>query len=105
MRAKLEEATRRADAFRAALEVAQGESTTSQAKVLLLRQRVEEAEVVARQNADEIRQPRILEHEHGPMFATLREEPTQPWATSARRLLASRTQSTMLAIFSSSLTW
>ena len=47
LRAKLEEATRRADAFRAALEVAQGESTTSQAEVLLLRQRVEEAEVVA----------------------------------------------------------
>ena len=37
LRAKLEEATRRADAFWAALEVAQGESTTSQAEVLLLR--------------------------------------------------------------------
>ena len=55
LRAKLEEATRWADAFLAALEVAQGESTTSQAEVLLLRQRVEEAEVVTRQNADEIR--------------------------------------------------
>ena len=41
--------------------------------MLLLRQRVEEAEVVARQNADEIRQRRILEHEHGPMLTTLRE--------------------------------
>ena len=71
--AKLEEATGRTDAFLATLEVAQGESTTSQAEVLLLRQRVEEAEVVTRQNADEIRQRRILEHEHGPMLTTLRE--------------------------------
>ena len=47
LRAKLEEVTRRADASRAALEVAQGELTTSQAEVLLLRQRVEEADVVA----------------------------------------------------------
>lgn len=46
--AKLEEATRRADALRDALEVAQGESTTSQAEVLLLRHRVEEAEAIAR---------------------------------------------------------
>ena len=37
LRAKLEEATRRADALWNALEVAQGESTTSQAEVLLLR--------------------------------------------------------------------
>ena len=73
LRAKLEEARWRADAFRAALEVAQGESTTSQAEVLLLRQRVEEAEAVARQNADEIRQRRILEHEHDPMLTALRE--------------------------------
>ena len=73
LRAKLEEATRRADALWAALEVAQGELTTSQAEVLLLRQRVEEAEAVTRQNADEIRQRRILEHEHGPMLTTLRE--------------------------------
>ena len=48
LRAKLEEATRWDDAFRAGLEVAQGELTTSQAEVLLLRQRVEEAKVVAR---------------------------------------------------------
>ena len=34
---------------------------------------MEEAEVVARQNAEEIRQRRILEHEHGPMLTTLRE--------------------------------
>ena len=73
LRTKLEEATWRADAFRAALEVAQGELTASQAEVLLLCQRVEEAEAVARQNADEIRQRRILEHEHGPMLTTLRE--------------------------------
>ena len=41
--------------------------------MLLLRQRVEEAKAVARQNADEIRQRRLLEHEHGPMLTTLRE--------------------------------
>ena len=34
---------------------------------------MEEAEVIAGQNADEIRQRRILEHEHGPMLTTLRE--------------------------------
>ena len=53
--------------------MAQGELTASQAEVLLLRQRVEEAEVVAGQNADEIRQRRILEHEHGPMLTMLWE--------------------------------
>ena len=37
LRAKLQEVTRGADAFRAALEVAQGELTASQAEVLLLR--------------------------------------------------------------------
>ena len=73
LRVKREEATRLADASRATLEVAKGELTTSQAEALLLRQRVEEAEAVARQNADEIRQWRILEHEHGPMLTMLRE--------------------------------
>ena len=38
LRTKLEEATWRADALWAALEAAQGESTTSHAEVLLLRQ-------------------------------------------------------------------
>ena len=105
LRAKLEEATRRADASRAALDVAQEELTTSRAEALLLRQRVDEAEAIARQNEDEIRQRRILEHEHGPMLATLQERANTALVTSARRLLTSRTQSTMLAIFSSSLTW
>ena len=73
LRAKLEEATRRVDALRAALEVAQGESTTSHAEVLLLRQRVDEAEAVTRQNADKICQRRLLEHEHSPMLTMLRE--------------------------------
>src|SRR4051812_35213681 len=59
LRAKLEEATRQADASWAALEVARGESTTSQAEVLRLRQRVEEAEAIARQNADEISQRQV----------------------------------------------
>ena len=59
--------------MRAALEVAQGESTTSHAEVLLLRQRVDEAEAIAWQNKDEIRQRRIMEHEHGPMLTMLRE--------------------------------
>ena len=48
LRSKLEEVARRADASRAALEVALGELTTSQAEVLLLRQWGEEAEAVAR---------------------------------------------------------
>ena len=73
LRTKLEEAARRGDALRAALEVAQGESTTSRVEVLLLHQRLDEAEAVACQNADEIRQRRLLEHEHAPMLATLQE--------------------------------
>ena len=73
LRAKLEEATRQADALRVTLEAAQGESATSHAEVLLLRQQVVEAEVVARQNADEMRQRRLLEHEHAPMLTTLWE--------------------------------
>ena len=73
LRAKLEEVSRRADASRAALDVAQEELTTSRAEALLLRQRVDEAEAVARQNEDEICQRRILEHERGPMLARLWE--------------------------------
>ena len=53
--------------------MAQEELTTSRTEALLLHQRVDEAEAVARQNKDEIRQRRILEHEHGPMLTTLRE--------------------------------
>ena len=73
LRTKLEEAMWRVDALQAALEAAQGESTTSHAEVLLLRQWVVEAEAIARQNADEMRQRRLLEHEHAPMLTTLRE--------------------------------
>ena len=73
LRVKREEATRLADASRATLEVAQGELAASQAEMLRLRQRVEEAEGVARQNADEICQRQVLEHMHGPMLATLWE--------------------------------
>ena len=73
LRAKLEEETRWANASWASLDVAQEELTTSRAEALLLRQRADEAEAVVRQNEDEIRQRRILEHEHGPMLARLRE--------------------------------
>ena len=73
LRAKLEEATRQADALRAPLEAAPGESATSHAEVLLLRQQVVEAEAVARQNADEMRQRWLLEHEHAPILTMLRE--------------------------------
>ena len=41
--------------------------------MLRLRQRVEEAEGVARWNTDEICQRQVLEHMHGPMLATLQE--------------------------------
>ena len=41
--------------------------------MLRLHQRVEEAEGIARQNADEIRQRQVLEYEHGPMLTTLWE--------------------------------
>src|SRR4051812_36583157 len=73
LRAQRDEAMRRADASRAALEAAQKESSALQAEVLRLRQRVEEAEAVERQNANEIRQRQVLEHVHGPMLTTLRE--------------------------------
>ena len=55
LRAQRDEATQRVDASRAALEAAQKELAASQAEVLRLLQRMEEAEAVARQNADEIR--------------------------------------------------
>src|SRR3954462_8758044 len=55
LRAQQDEATRRADASRAALEAAQKELAPSQAEVLRLRQRMEEAAAVECQNADEIR--------------------------------------------------
>ena len=73
LRAKLEEATKQADVLRVALEAAQGESATSHAEVLLLRQQLVEAEAVARPNADEMRQRWLLEHEHAAMLSTLRE--------------------------------
>ena len=73
LRVKREEATRLADASRAALEAAQGELAASQAEMLHLRHRVEEAEGVAHQNTDEICQRQVLEHVHGPMLAMLRE--------------------------------
>src|SRR3954469_6213146 len=73
LRAQRDEATRRADASRVALEAAQKELAPSQAEVLRLRQRVEEAVAVERQNADEICQRQVLEHEHGPMLTKLRE--------------------------------
>ena len=55
LRAKLEEVMRRADASQATLGVAREELTTSRTEALLLHQRVDEAEAVARQNKDEIR--------------------------------------------------
>ena len=55
LKAKLDEVTRRADAFGATLGTAQTELASSCAEVLL-RQRVDEAEAVAQQNEDEIRQ-------------------------------------------------
>src|SRR3954469_14478995 len=73
LRAQRDEATRRADASPVALEAAQKELATSQAEVLRLRQRVEEAVAVERQNVDEIRHLQVLEHEHGPMITRLRE--------------------------------
>src|SRR4051812_23399076 len=73
LRAQWDEATRRADASRAALGAAKKELAASQAEVLRLRLRMEEAAAVERQNADEIRQQQVLEHEHGPMLTTLRE--------------------------------
>ena len=73
LKAKLDEMTRRADASGAALGAAQVELASSHAEVLLLRQRVIEAEAVARRNEDEIYQWQTLEHMHGPMPRTLRE--------------------------------
>src|SRR4051812_19271925 len=73
LRAQRDEATRRADASRAALEAAQKELAASQAEVLRLCQRMEEAVAIKRQNANEIRQRQVLEHVHGRMLTTIRE--------------------------------
>ena len=54
--AKLDEVTRHADASGAALVAAQAELASSRAEVLLLHQRVDEAEAIAPRNKDEIRQ-------------------------------------------------
>ena len=54
LKARLDEATRRADAAGAALGAAQVELAFSCAKVLLLHHRVDAAEAVARWNEDEI---------------------------------------------------
>ena len=73
--------------------------------MLLLRQWVEEAEAVARQNADEIRQRRILEHEDGPMLSKLRERGNTALGNICEVAVDEHTQSTMPATFSSSPTW
>ena len=73
MKAKLDEVTRRADATGAALGVAHAELASSRAEVLLLHQRVDAAEAVARRNEVEIRQRQTLEHVHSPMLRELRE--------------------------------
>ena len=56
LKAKLDEVTRRGDAAQAALGAAQAELASSRAEVLLLHQRVDAAEAVARRNEDDIRQ-------------------------------------------------
>ena len=68
IKAKLVEETRHADSSAAALGATQAELSSSQAELLLLQRRVDDAEAIARQNEDEIRQRRVLEHEHAPML-------------------------------------
>ena len=73
LRAKLAEVTWGADSSAAALGAAQAELASSRAELLLLQQRVDGAEAVARRNKDEIRRRQNLEHVHGLMLRTLRE--------------------------------
>ena len=73
LRTRLTEATQRAEASATALSTTQAELASSQAELLLLQRRVDDAEVVVQRNADEIRQRQTLEHMHGPMLRTLRE--------------------------------
>ena len=60
LKAKLDEVTQRADAAGAALGASQAELASSRAEVLLLHQRVDAAEAVARRSEDEIRQRQTL---------------------------------------------
>ena len=73
LRTRLTEVTQRADASAVALGAAHVELASSRAELLLLQQRVDGAEAVARRNEDKIRQRQTLEHMHSPMFRELRE--------------------------------
>ena len=68
IKAKLVEEMRRADSSAAAHGAAQAELSSSQAERLLLQRRVDDAKAIAWKNEDEIRQWRVLEHEHAPML-------------------------------------
>ena len=60
LRAKLTEATRRADSSAAALSATQAELSSSRAEQLLLQQRVDDAEAITLRNEDEIRRRWVL---------------------------------------------
>ena len=72
LRPRLDEAERRAEATAAALVTAQADLASARAELLSLRERVDDAEAVARQNREEVLQRRTLEREHAPMLQDLR---------------------------------
>ena len=73
LRPKLTKATQRTEATTAALISVQTELASSRTELLLLQWRVNDAESIAWQNREEIRQRQTLEHMHGPMLQVLRD--------------------------------
>ena len=67
-RPRLDEAERRGEATAAALVTAQADLASARAELLSLRERVDDAEAVARQKGEEVLQRRTLEREHGHML-------------------------------------
>ena len=105
LRAKLTEATRRADSSAAAFSAAQAELSSSRAEQLLLQQRVNDTEAVAQQSEDELRRRRFWSMCMPPCFRRTERGPTQIWAMSARLPRGSRTRSTTPATTNFSLMW
>ena len=73
LRTRLTEATERAEATTVALSSAQAQLASSRAELLLLQRWVNDAEAIAQQIVEEIRQRDTQEHMHSPMLRTLRE--------------------------------
>ena len=104
LRSKLTEAMQHAKATAAALVSAQTELSSSRVELLLLQWRVDDAESIARQNREEIRQQQTLEHMHGPMLQVHRDRANMALGNIGDANARTLTSPTMPTISSSSLT-